>query len=166
MIKTKADLEGVNLSGYKIVPTNYFAYVPDTSRRGEKIALALNNCDDNFLISSIYSTFRCNDDQILSPEFLFLLISHSEFDRYSRYNSWGSARETFDWDEMCRVELPVPDIKEQQKIVDTYNAITNRIQIKQKINENLEKTAQCLFEKYFSSVPLFSFCLFNELYIV
>ena len=76
-----------------------------------------------------------------------LWFSRPEFDRYARYKSHGSVREIFDWDEMCRVELPVPDIKEQQKIVDTYNAITNRIQIKQKINENLEKTAQAIYRK-------------------
>ena len=68
-----------------------------------------------------------------------LWFSRPEFDRYARYKSHGSVREIFDWDEMCRVELPVPDLKEQEKIVNTYNAITKRIQLKQKINENLEK---------------------------
>ena len=76
-----------------------------------------------------------------------LWFSRPEFDRYARFKSHGSVREIFDWDEMCRVELPVPPLNEQQKIVDTYNAITNRIQIKQKINENLEKTALLQIEE-------------------
>lgn len=148
-IESIANTIGTDFRPYKIVKKGQFAYGPVTSRNGEKITIALLE-EPECIISSSYAVFEITDTSKLLPEYLMLWFSRPEFDRYARFKSHGSVREIFDWDEMCRVELPVPDIKEQQKIVDTYNAITNRIQIKQKINENLEKTAQCLFEKYFS----------------
>ena len=148
-IESIANTIGTDFKPYKIVKKGQFAYGPVTSRNGEKITIALLE-EPECIISSSYAVFEITDTSKLLPEYLMLWFSRPEFDRYARYKSHGSVREIFDWDEMCRVELPVPDIKEQQKIVDTYNAITNRIRIKQKINENLEKTAQCLFEKYFS----------------
>ena len=149
IIESIANTIGTDFRPYKIVKKGQFAYGPVTSRNGEKITIALLE-EPECIISSSYAVFEITDTSKLLPEYLMLWFSRPEFDRYARYKSHGSVREIFDWDEMCRVELPVPDIKEQQKIVDTYNAITNRIQIKQKINENLEKMAQCLFEKYFS----------------
>lgn len=122
-IETKANLDGVSLNSYKIVSTNDFVYVADTSRRGDKIALALNTSDKSYLVSSIYTTFRSKDTKILLPEYLFLLLSRTEFDRYARFNSWGSARETFDWSEMCRVEIPLPDIKVQRELVAVYKGL-------------------------------------------
>lgn len=150
-IESIANTIGTDFSKYKIVRKGQFTYIPDTSRRGDKIGIALLTDYDDGLVSNIYTVFEITDTSKLLPEYLMLWFSRPEFDRYARYKSHGSVREIFDWDEMCRVELPVPDIKEQQKIVDTYNAITNRIQIKQKINENLEKTAQCLFEGMWNS---------------
>ena len=153
-IESIANTIGTDFRPYKIVKKGQFAYGPVTSRNGEKITIALLE-EPECIISSSYAVFEITDTSKLLPEYLMLWFSRPEFDRYARYKSHGSVREIFDWDEMCRVELPVPDIKEQQKIVDTYNAITNRIQIKQKINENLEKMAQCLFEKYFSKYNKF-----------
>ena len=146
-IESIANTIGTDFSKYKIVKKGQFTYIPDTSRRGDKIGIALLTDYDEGLVSNIYTVFEITDTSKLLPEYLMLWFSRPEFDRYARYKSHGSVREIFDWDEMCRVELPVPDIKEQQKIVDTYNAITNRIQIKQKINENLEKTAQAIYRK-------------------
>ena len=149
-IESIANTIGTDFSKYKIVKKGQFTYIPDTSRRGDKIGIALLTDYDEGLVSNIYTVFEITDTSKLLPEYLMLWFSRPEFDRYARYKSHGSVREIFDWDEMCRVELPVPPINEQQKIVDTYNAITNRIRIKQKINENLEKTAQCLFEEMYS----------------
>lgn len=146
-IESIANTIGTDFSKYKIVRKRQFTYIPDTSRRGDKIGIALLTDYDEGLVSNIYTVFEITDTSKLLPEYLMLWFSRPEFDRYARYKSHGSVREIFDWDEMCRVELPVPDIKEQQKIVDTYNAITNRIQIKQKINENLEKTALLQIEE-------------------
>lgn len=151
-IESIANTIGTDFSKYKIVEKGQFTYIPDTSRRGDKIGIALLTDFDKGLVSNIYTVFEITDTSKLLPEYLMLWFSRPEFDRYARYKSHGSVREIFDWDEMCRVELPIPDIKEQQKIVDAYNTITKRIQLKQKINENLEKTAQVLFEKYFPNI--------------
>lgn len=151
-IESIANTIGTDFSKYKIVKKRQFTYIPDTSRRGDKIGIALLTDYDEGLVSNIYTVFEVIDTSKLLPEYLMLWFSRPEFDRYARYKSHGSVREIFDWDEMCRVELPIPAIEVQQKIVDAYNAITKRIQIKQKINENLEKTAQCLFEKMFPNI--------------
>ena len=151
-IESIANTIGTDFSKYKIVKKGQFTYIPDTSRRGDKIGIALLTDYDEGLVSNIYTVFEITDTSKLLPEYLMLWFSRPEFDRYARYKSHGSVREIFDWDEMCRVELPVPPLNEQQKIVDTYNAITNRIRIKQKINENLEKTALSLFEKMFPNI--------------
>lgn len=148
-IESIANTIGTDFSKYKIVRKGQFTYIPDTSRRGDKIGIALLTDFDEGLVSNIYTVFEITDTTKLLPEYLMLWFSRPEFDRYARYKSHGSVREIFDWDEMCRVELPVPDLKEQEKIVNTYNAITKRIQLKQKINENLEKTAQTIYEEMF-----------------
>lgn len=122
-IATKANLDGVSLTAYKVVHRDEFAYVSDTSRRGDKIALALNTTNKPVLISSIYTTFRSIDTKKLLPEYLYLFLSREEFDRLSRFNSWGSARETFDWGEFCRIQIPLPDIDIQRELVDTYNGL-------------------------------------------
>ena len=150
-IESIANTIGTDFRPYKIVKKGQFAYGPVTSRNGDKITIALLKEVDVCIISSSYSVFEIIDTSKLLPEYLMLWFSRPEFDRYARYKSHGSVREIFDWDEMCRVELPIPDIKEQQKIVDAYNAITKRIQIKQKINENLEKTAQTIYNKTIES---------------
>ena len=126
-IETKANMDGVSLTSYKIVAPREFAYVSDTSRRGDKIALAFNNEKEKVLISSIYTIFRSKDENVLSPEYLYLLFNRSEFDRYSRFNSWGSARETFDWSELCRVEIPLPSIETQRALVAIYDGLQKTI---------------------------------------
>lgn len=121
-IDTKANLDGVPLHSYKLVETQQFAYVPDTSRRGEKIALAFNNNSDVYIVSSIYCVFRVSFLDELSPEYLYLFFLRPEFDRYARYNSWGSAREVFSWEDMCNTLIPLPSIAEQRKIVNVWKA--------------------------------------------
>lgn len=133
MIPTKADMDGVSLNNYKIVPPQYIAYVPDTSRRGDKVSLGMNSTSETVLVSSISAVFTTNREKLL-PEYLMLFFSRSEFDRYARFHSWGSARETFDWDEMCAMEIPIPDVKVQQYIVNIYIAY----QLRKEINEQLK----------------------------
>ncbi|MDO4187787.1 MAG: restriction endonuclease subunit S [Lachnospiraceae bacterium] len=135
-IPSIANIVGTDLSNYKIVRKGQFAYGPVTSRNGEKISVALLE-EDDCIISSSYSVFEVIDKNELNPEYLMLWFSRPEFDRYARYRSHGSVREIFDWEEMCQVELPVPDIDKQNKIVDAYRVITGRIALKQKINDNL-----------------------------
>lgn len=121
-IYTKADMTGVSLKKYKIVKPYQFAYVPDTSRRGDKISLAFNDTDEVYLVSSISLVFEV-DDTVINPYYLFMFFNRSEFDRYSRYNSWGSAREPFDWDSMCDIEIDIPNLTVQKKYVDIYTAL-------------------------------------------
>lgn len=121
-IETKANLDGVSLSSYKLVPPSYFAFVPDTSRRGDKMALGFNESNETYLISSIYCVFNIIDHRVLLPEFLYLLYCRPEFDRFARYNSWGSAREVFSWDDMCNTTIPLPSPDEQQKVVNAWKA--------------------------------------------
>ncbi len=118
----KANLDGVPLQSYKLVSPRYFAYVPDTSRRGDKVALAFNNSGDTYLISSIYCVFKVAKPIELVPEFLYLFFLRPEFDRYARYNSWGSAREVFSWEDMCNILIPLPSVAEQQKVVNAWRA--------------------------------------------
>lgn len=122
-IDTKANMDGVSLSSYKVVDCQEFAYVADTSRRGDKIAIAFNTGEKPVLISSIYTVFRVADKNRLLSDYLFMFFNRPEFDRYARFNSWGSARETFDWDSMCDIDIKLPDLTTQQKYVDIYHAM-------------------------------------------
>ena len=121
-IDTKANMAGVNLDSYKIVNKIVFAYVPDTSRRGDKIAIAFNSEDKPILISSIYTTFCCKDTTIVCPEYLFMFFNRPEFDRYARFNSWGSARETFSWEDFCDTPISLPDLEVQKHFASLYVA--------------------------------------------
>ncbi len=135
-IPSIANIIGTDLSSYKIVRTGQFAYGPVTSRNGEKVSIAFLN-EDDCIISSSYSVFKVTDTKKLDPQYLMLWFSRPEFDRYARYKSHGSVREIFDWDELCQVELPVPHIDKQKDIVKAYNIISDRIELKRKINDNL-----------------------------
>ena len=119
-IGTKADLTGVNVKGYKIVEEKNFAFVSDTSRRGDKMSLAFNSLGRKILVTSIATVLRVTRLD-LCPEYLFLQFKRPEFDRYARFNSWGSARETFNWEDMCRVKIPLPPIEVQRAIVALYS---------------------------------------------
>ena len=147
-IESIANTIGTDMTSYKIVRKGQFAYGPVTSRNGDKVSIALLE-EDECIISSSYIVFDITDTNTLLPEYLNLWFKRPEFDRYARFHSHGSAREIFDWEEMCNVTLPIPPIEEQQKIVDAYNAIERRIAIKRKINDNLESQAITLFKSYF-----------------
>ena len=135
-ISSIANIVGTDLSGYKIVRKGQFAYGPVTSRNGEKISIAYLDAED-CIISSSYTVFEVVDQEKLNSEYLMLWFSRPEFDRYARYRSHGSVREIFDWDELCAVELPVPDIEQQRKIVKAFKIINDRIDFKRRINDNL-----------------------------
>ena len=133
MIPTKADMDGVGLSNYKLVPPRHIAYVPDTSRRGDKVSLGFNNTEETYLVSSISTVFTTDETHLL-PDYLMLFFTRSEFDRYARFHSWGSARETFDWDEMCDVHIPIPSVEVQQYIANIFVVY----QLRKEINEQLK----------------------------
>lgn len=145
-IETKANMDGVGLTSYKIVNPNEFAYVPDTSRRGEKIAIAYNSFDTSILVSSIYTVFRVCESDKLNSKYLFLFFNRSEFDRYSRFNSWGSARETFDWNDMQDVCIPIPDINIQKSIAEIADAYSHRISINEKLKQQIKDICPILIK--------------------
>ena len=143
-IDTKADMNGVSLTSYKVVETNTFVYVPDTSRRGDKMAIALNRGKEPVLVSSIYTTFKSKDTSKLLPEYLFMFFDRPEFDRYARFNSWGSAREVFTMDDMNDVEIPIPNIKIQQEIVNIHKCYIERQRIADALKEQINNICPVL----------------------
>ena len=151
-IPSIANIVGTDLSSYKIVRTGQFAYGPVTSRNGEKISIALLR-DKDCIISSSYTVFEVVNKNALDPEYLMLWFSRPEFDRYARYMSHGSVREIFDWDELCKVELPVPSIDKQRSIVKAYQTITERIELKRRINDNLVELCKTEFMRTFATHP-------------
>ena len=143
-IPSIANTVGTDFRKYKVVKKGQFTYIPDTSRRGDKIGIALLEDYDEGLVSNVYTVFEIIDEKQLIPEYLMIWFSRPEFDRYARFKSHGSVREVMDWEEMCKVELPVPDIEKQREIVKAYKTITDRIALKQKINDNLANTEQAI----------------------
>ena len=156
-----ANTVGTDFTKYKVVKKGQFTYIPDTSRRGDKIGIALLEDYDEGLVSNVYTVFEVIDEKKLIPQYLMLWFSRPEFDRYARFKSHGSVREVMDWEEMCKVELPVPSYEEQLNIVESCKAITDRIALKQKINDNLEAQAFAIFKKNIADVdmlqPIYSF---------
>lgn len=148
-IPSIANTVGTDFTKYKVVRRGQFTYIPDTSRRGDKIGIALLSDYDEGLVSNVYTTFEVIDKNELLPEYLMLWFSRPEFDRYARFKSHGSVREVMDWDEMCKVQLPVPSISAQRDIVKAYQTITNRIALKRQVNDNLEAQTQALFDELF-----------------
>ena len=151
-ISSIANTVGTDWHNYKIIKKGQFCYIPDTSRRGDKIGIAHLTDREIGLVSAVYTVFEVWNKELV-PEYLMLWFKRPEFDRYARYHSHGSVREIFDWEEMCNVELPVPPIEEQQKMVDAYQKIETRIALKKKINENLictPKVGQTFGGAYFN----------------
>ncbi len=145
-IESKADMMGVSLLPYTIVRPEYFVFVPVTSRNGEKITLAMNDSDETYIVSSAYTVFRVKDKQKLLPDYLFMIFNRPEFDRYARFNSWGSAREVFTMDDMNNVEIPIPDIKVQQEIVNIHKCYIERQRIASRLKEQLNNLCPILIK--------------------
>ena len=139
----------IHIKTNKIVRKHQFTYVPDTSRRGDKMGIAMLESLDQALVSQAYTVFEVKDSNQLDPEYLMMWFRRPEFDRYARFKSHGSVREIFDWQEMCDVELPVPSIEKQRKIVREYNVVNDRIALSEQLNKKLEDTAQAIYKQWF-----------------
>lgn len=150
-IPSIANTVGTDFTKYKVVKNGQFTYIPDTSRRGDKIGIALLKDYDEGLVSNVYTVFEVIDENKLLPEYLMLWFSRQEFDRYARFKSHGSVREIFDWEEMCKVELPVPDLEEQKKIVYAYKVIEDRINLMKRIKGSLSIQIDTIYAKWFES---------------
>lgn len=144
-----ANTVGTNMKTYKIIRKGQFAYGAVTSRNGDKISIALLEEYDEAIVSQAYTVFEVKDNSKLLPEYLMMWFRRPEFDRYARFKSHGSARETFDWEEMLETELPVPNIEKQREIVAEYNTVVDRIKLNEELNKKLEETAQTLYKHWF-----------------
>ncbi len=148
-IPSIANTIGTDMSTYRTIYKNQFAFGPVTSRNGDKITIALFNDYDKALISQAYIPFEVKDNNELDTEYLMMWFRRPEFDRYARFKSHGSAREIFDWDEMCNTLLPIPSITKQKEIVKEYNVIQNRIALNKQLIQKLEETAQAIYKQWF-----------------
>lgn len=139
-IPTKANMDGVSLTPYKLVIPNSFSYVPVTSRNGERITLAHNNTENTYLVSSSYEVFRVSDETSLDSGYLFMFFNRPEFDRYSRFNSWGSARESFSWEGLCDTTIELPPIDIQRRYVAIYESMLANQRVYEGGLDNLKLT--------------------------
>ena len=146
MMTSIANTVGTDMSTYKIIKKNQFAYGPVTSRNGDKISIALSN-EEKALLSQAYVVFETNN--LLLPEYLMMWFRRPEFDRYARYKSHGSAREIFDWQEMSEVMVPIPSLEKQQETINEYHTIQNRINLNNQLIAKLEETAQTIYKQWF-----------------
>ncbi len=148
-ITSIANTIGTDMSTYRIIKKNQFAYGPVTSRNGDKITIALFTDYEKALISQAYTPFEVKNTNELDSEFLMMWFSRPEFDRYARFKSHGSAREIFDWEEMCNTLLPIPSITKQIEIVKEFNIIQNRIVLNQQLIQKLEEVAKAIYKQWF-----------------
>jgi len=151
-MSSKLDKESLDLSKQKIVRRRQFAYVTVTSRNGEKISIALLEGKDG-IVSNTYIVFDVIDKNVLMPEFLFLWFKRPEFDRYARFHSWGSARETFDWDKMCAVKLPIPDIEVQKSIVAIHHTLETRKRLNNQLKSMIAPLSPILMRGVVNNLP-------------
>lgn len=144
-INTKANMDGVSLENYKIVEPGMIAFISDTSRRADKMSIALNQSEENYIVSSISTVIQTDNTKLL-PKYMHLFFCRTEFDRYARFHSWGSARETFSLDDMKEVRMPLPSIDVQNAIVGIYEAYTLRKEINEKLKAQIKDICSILIK--------------------
>ncbi len=147
LIPSIANINGTDLSNYKVLRKNQFIYVPTTSRNGDKISIALME-ETECIVSSSYTVFEITDFNKLLPDYLMLIFNAPEFDRYARFMSFGTAREIFDWNAMCDTTISIPDKEIQIKIVKEYNMIINKIELLKNEKELLYKIIENIFLEF------------------
>lgn len=146
-----ANVIGTDLSKYKLITKGKFACNPMHVGRDERLPVALYDEEKPAIVSPAYFMFEVIDNSILHEDYLMMWFRRPEFDRICWLHTDGSVRGGITWDDICRLELPIPPIENQLEIVNSYKTITERIALKQKINDNLDDTAQTLYQKYFES---------------
>ena len=146
-----ANVIGTDLSKYKLITKGKFACNPMHVGRDERLPVALYDEEEPAIVSPAYFMFEVIDNSILNEDYLMMWFRRPEFDRICWLHTDGSVRGGITWDDICRLELPIPPIENQLEIVNIYKAITERIALKQKINDNLEETAQSLFQEQFAA---------------
>lgn len=150
-IKSVANTNGTDLSKYKIIRKNEFAVSLMQVSRDSKIPIARLEDYDVAIMSPAYPIFRVKDTSVVLPEYLEMWFKRPEFDREAAFIAVGGVRGSMPWEEFAKMKLPVPPMDKQKNIVKAYKTITDRIALKQKINDNLEETAQSLFQEQFAA---------------
>ena len=144
-----SNIVGVDLSNYKVVRNNVFAFDPMSVIRVHKVPIALNDTDFPIIVSPAYITFECIDVEKLDPKYLMMWFQRTEFDRYADFKSDAAVRGGYDWKELCETLIIIPSIEQQREIVSEYETISKRIKLNEQIIKNLEATAQTLYRKMF-----------------
>lgn len=147
MMQTRANLIGRTYEKFIVLRPQEFVFNRRTTRNGEKIGMAYNNTDREYIFTNDYVAFRVKQEYLdkLLPDYLYMFFCRDEFDRYARYKSTGSATEFFNWEDMCAVPFEIPPMDFQQLVVNAYKVLNERIETKQKINDNLRASASIMF---------------------
>ncbi len=148
-IPSVANIIGTDMSNYKLIRKNQFACSTMQVRRDKKMPIALLKDFELAIISQAYPVFEIKDENEISPDYLMLWFSRSEFDREACFHAVGGVRGSLEWEDFCGLELPVPSIEDQRQIVAQYQAITNKILINEQICSALQSTAQTLYKYWF-----------------
>ena len=148
-IKSVANTNGTDLSKYKIIRKNEFAVSLMQVSRDSKIPVARLEDYEVAIMSPAYPIFRVKDTRKILPEYLDMWFKRPEFDREAAFIAVGGVRGSMPWEEFVKMKLPVPTIEKQLEIVNSYKAITERIALKQKINDNLLDSLQAIFRSWF-----------------
>ena len=148
-IKSVANTNGTDLSKYKIIRKNEFAVSLMQVSRDSKIPVARLEDYEVAIMSPAYPIFRVKDTRKILPEYLDMWFKRPEFDREAAFIAVGGVRGSMPWEEFVKMKLPVPTIEKQLEIVNSYKAITERIALKKKINDNLVSTLQIIYKKMF-----------------
>ena len=147
-----ANVIGTDLSKYKLITKGKFACNPMHVGRDERLPVALYDEEEPAIVSPAYFMFEVIDNSILNEDYLMMWFRRPEFDRICWLHTDGSVRGGITWDDICRLELPIPPIENQLEIVNSYKAITERIALKQKINDNLAATLDALFSELYGQL--------------
>lgn len=144
-----SNIVGVDLTKYKVVDRNVFAFDPMSVIRVHKVPIAINDTNDPIIVSPAYYTFEVIDSFQLLPQYLMMWFQRTEFDRYADFKSDAAVRGGYDWDELCNTPIYIPSITRQREIVSEYETLTNRIRLNNQMIQHLEATAQALYRKTF-----------------
>jgi len=150
---TKADITDRSFTRFQIVEQQEFVFNRRTTRMGERIGLGYNNIGEIFIVTEDYVVFRVADESLLLPDYLNIFFRRPEFDRYARWDSWGSATEFFNWEEMCDVPIKLPPLSVQQKYVDVYNTMLANQRAYESGLEDLNTAIAASIEEFKHTAP-------------
>lgn len=151
---TKANIEGRNLLPFHVIKKGEFVFNRRTTRNGERLGLGFNDSDETYLFTEDYVAFRSKDESQVLPGYLYLFFLRPEFDRYVRWDSWGSATEFFNWENMIQVSIPVPSIKVQRKVVEAWQGLRRMKEENERLAEPLMQLCRSYLQECKKKYPM------------